>query len=164
MHKFLTVLYFNRSLTLICQKQNQFFSWALWKGLWPRRKRSYITEPGDWAESFDWPNTHCEQSEQGFVRGNIEKLKFSLKVKVICFLVWFNRLHPTAAGNNMLLFFLAAGYIALWVFNLICQYGRVISQTAVSLSGSQCILFLLKPISTWPDHSCCGHRASVLYI
>lgn len=68
-----------------------------------------------------------------------------------------------------MLCFLAGGYTALRVFNLICQDGRVISQTAVSLSGSQCILFLLKPISSGlitaaaaAEPLCCIFRAELI--
>lgn len=46
--------------------------------------------------------------------------------------------------------------LALSAFNLICHKGWVISQAAASLSGSQCILFLLKLKSSQAVLSCWG--------
>ncbi len=51
------------------------------------------------------------------------------------------------------------GCATLSAFNLICHKGWVISQAAESLSGSQCILFLLKLMSSQAAHSCWGSLA-----
>lgn len=53
----------------------------------------------------------------------------------------------------------ACGCATLSAFNLICHKGWVISQAAESLSGSQCILFLLKLMSSQATHSCWGSLA-----
>lgn len=51
------------------------------------------------------------------------------------------------------------GCATLSAFNLISHKGWVISQAAESLSGSQCILFLLKLMSSQAAHSCWGSLA-----